>query len=148
MPDIEPHHDEEDAGYDDLERATRPSDNSFLGLAWRLGRLATAAGAVHLTVTAGQARAARNAAACRAMADAMTEAHVAPRHVAALQDVASNLELTAGATTEMAHASDELAAAAAHARDEHRAEYGDIYDEAQHMASKGDRQPKPGFFAH
>lgn len=152
MADIEPHHhaadDEDDAGYGDLERAARTSDNSFLGLAERLTRLAAAAGMVHHTVTSGQRRAVRNAAACRAMADAMTDAHVAPRHVAALQDVALQLEATADATTAMADASDHLAGAAAHARDEHRAEYEGIYEEAQHMAARGDRQPKPGFFAH
>ncbi|GAA4658834.1 hypothetical protein GCM10023347_07700 [Streptomyces chumphonensis] len=141
---------ENDSTGAELELADRSADRddlSFLTLAARFTRLAAGALRLSEAVAAGQRRAARNAEASHQLADLMAQAEVDPRHVAAMREIASQQQVTAEATGDMAGAATDLASDADAADSAHRAEYQDLYDEGQAMAAKGITQPKPGWFA-
>lgn len=125
----------------------RDDELSFLTLAARFTRLAVGAVRLSEAVAAGQRRARRNADASNQLADLMAHAEVDPRHIAAMREIAQQQLVTAGATSHMATAANDLASAADAADHAHRAEYQGIYDEGQAMAARGISQPKPGFMA-
>lgn len=119
------------------------SSNGFLGLAWRVTKLATSALHLKEGLFMLKARTERNAGKASRLSEMCGIAEVEPRYTSQIMEVSQSLTRVARDAGDLASTADDMSSKANGFNNAHEREYRGVYEAVQ---ASGVRQAKPGFY--